>query len=97
MHSVYMFYGGTNWGGINFPGAYTSYDYAASIRETRFMWEKYDESRMNLALRYIKQFVDFIYCRGWYADICEAPYSPTSFSTRVNVRRLLVRRSAPAM
>ncbi|KAI0629927.1 glycoside hydrolase superfamily [Trametes polyzona] len=45
MHSVYMFYGGTNWGGIAYPGAYTSYDYAGAIKETRFLWEKYDEMK----------------------------------------------------
>ncbi|KAI0374491.1 hypothetical protein BV20DRAFT_1033302 [Pilatotrama ljubarskyi] len=43
MQSVYMFYGGTNWGGVPFPGAYTSYDYAGAIKESRFLWEKYDE------------------------------------------------------
>lgn len=48
---------GTNWGGINYPGAYTSYDYAASIRETRLLWEKYDEmKRQALFLRSSPQF-----------------------------------------
>ena len=42
---------GTNWGGI------TSYDYAASIRETRLLWEKYDEmKRQSLFLRSSPQF-----------------------------------------
>ncbi|KAI0359054.1 hypothetical protein OH77DRAFT_1518305 [Trametes cingulata] len=45
MQSVYMFYGGTNWGGIAFPGTYTSYDYSGAIKETRFLWEKYDEMK----------------------------------------------------
>ncbi|KAI0775604.1 glycoside hydrolase superfamily [Trametes elegans] len=45
LHSVYMFYGGTNWGGIAYPGAYTSYDYSAAIKETRLLWEKYDEMK----------------------------------------------------
>ncbi|TFK90371.1 glycoside hydrolase family 35 protein [Polyporus arcularius HHB13444] len=45
MHSVYMFYGGTSWGAINYPGAYTSYDYGAAIKETRLLWEKYDEMK----------------------------------------------------
>ena len=48
---------GTNWGGISYPGAYTSYDYAASIRETRLLWEKYDEmKRQSLFLRSSPQF-----------------------------------------
>ena len=65
LHSVYMFYGGTNWGGINYPGAYTSYDYSASIRETRFMWEKYDEmKRQALFLRSSPQF----YKTDWIGD-----------------------------
>ncbi|KAI0326223.1 hypothetical protein GY45DRAFT_1382198 [Cubamyces sp. BRFM 1775] len=45
MHSVYMFYGGTSWGGITYPGAYMSYDYAGAIKETRVLWEKYDEMK----------------------------------------------------
>ncbi|KAH9891918.1 glycoside hydrolase superfamily [Cubamyces lactineus] len=45
MQSVYMFYGGTNWGGIAYPGAYTSYDYSGAIKETRVLWEKYDEMK----------------------------------------------------
>ncbi|KAI0747487.1 glycoside hydrolase superfamily [Fomes fomentarius] len=57
MHSVYMFYGGTNWGGINYPGAYTSYDYGAAIKETRLLWEKYDEmKRQSLFIRSSPQF-----------------------------------------
>ncbi|KAI0738818.1 glycoside hydrolase superfamily [Daedaleopsis nitida] len=57
MHSVYMFYGGTNWGGINYPGAYTSYDYAAAIKETRLLWGKYDEmKRQALFIRSSPQF-----------------------------------------
>ncbi|PIL34819.1 hypothetical protein GSI_02606 [Ganoderma sinense ZZ0214-1] len=57
MHSVYMFYGGTNWGGINYPGAYTSYDYSAAIKETRVLWAKYDEmKRQALFLRSSPQF-----------------------------------------
>ncbi|EIW52309.1 uncharacterized protein TRAVEDRAFT_75316 [Trametes versicolor FP-101664 SS1] len=52
MHSVYMFYGGTNWGGIAYPGAYTSYDYSGAIKETRLLWEKHDEmKRQGLFLR----------------------------------------------
>ncbi|KAI0350174.1 hypothetical protein OH77DRAFT_1593752 [Trametes cingulata] len=52
MQSVYMFYGGTSWGGITYPGAYTSYDYAGAIKETRLLWEKYDEmKRQGLFIR----------------------------------------------
>ncbi|OSC98180.1 glycoside hydrolase family 35 protein [Trametes coccinea BRFM310] len=45
MQSVYMFYGGTNWGGITYPGGYTSYDYAGAIKESRALWEKFDEMK----------------------------------------------------
>ncbi|KAH9849470.1 glycoside hydrolase superfamily [Lenzites betulinus] len=52
MQSVYMFYGGTSWGGIAYPGAYTSYDYSGAIKETRLLWEKYDEmKRQGLFIR----------------------------------------------
>ncbi|KAG2205227.1 hypothetical protein INT47_009492 [Mucor saturninus] len=33
MTSVYMIYGGTNWGTLGDPDVYTSYDYSACIRE----------------------------------------------------------------
>ncbi|PIL34810.1 hypothetical protein GSI_02597 [Ganoderma sinense ZZ0214-1] len=55
--NYYMFYGGTNWGGIAFPGVYTSYDYGAPIRETRLLTDKYDEvKRQGLFLRSSPQF-----------------------------------------
>jgi hypothetical protein len=31
--SIYMYYGGTNWGTLGDPDVYTSYDYSACIRE----------------------------------------------------------------
>ncbi|KAI4947681.1 hypothetical protein J4E91_006503 [Alternaria rosae] len=33
--NLYMTYGGTNWGNLGHPGGYTSYDYAAPIKEDR--------------------------------------------------------------
>ncbi|KAG0171125.1 hypothetical protein DFQ30_001491 [Apophysomyces sp. BC1015] len=33
MASIYMIYGGTNWGTVGDPDVYTSYDYSACIRE----------------------------------------------------------------
>ncbi|KAM5536272.1 hypothetical protein V8D89_010049 [Ganoderma adspersum] len=70
MHSVYMFYGGTNWGGINYPGAYTSYDYSAAIKETRVLWEKYDEmKRQALFLRSSPQFRK----TDWVGDTLAGP------------------------
>ncbi|THH31612.1 hypothetical protein EUX98_g2597 [Antrodiella citrinella] len=41
--SYYMVYGGTSWGGIPFPGVYTSYDYGSAIRESRALSPKFDE------------------------------------------------------
>jgi hypothetical protein len=35
--SIYMFYGGTNWGTLGDPDVYTSYDYSACIREYGFL------------------------------------------------------------
>ncbi|KAH9919183.1 glycoside hydrolase superfamily [Epithele typhae] len=50
--SYYMFYGGTSWGGFPFPGVYTSYDYGASIRESRALSAKFDEiKRQSMFLR----------------------------------------------
>ncbi|KAK7060173.1 hypothetical protein VNI00_000937 [Paramarasmius palmivorus] len=44
--NIYMTYGGTNWGGIGFPGVYSSYDYGAAIAEDRTLREKYYEIKL---------------------------------------------------
>jgi len=45
--NVYMTWGGTNWGNLGHPGGYTSYDYAAPIREDRRVdREKYSELKL---------------------------------------------------
>lgn len=41
--SLYMVYGGTNWGGLAEPDVYTSYDYGAAIDEHRQTTGKYTE------------------------------------------------------
>ncbi|KAI0642855.1 glycoside hydrolase superfamily [Trametes meyenii] len=76
MQSVYMFYGGTSWGGIAFPGAYTSYDYAGAIKETRLLWEKHDEmKRQALFLRSSPSFRK----TDWIGDT-----NQTDASTRIS-------------
>jgi len=45
--NFYMTFGGTNWGNLGHPGGYTSYDYAAPIREDRRVdREKYSEQKV---------------------------------------------------
>ncbi|KAF7299571.1 BetaGal-dom2 domain-containing protein [Mycena chlorophos] len=44
--NYYMLYGGTTWGGLPFPGVYTSYDYGAAIAESRALTPKYDELKL---------------------------------------------------
>ncbi|CCX12140.1 glycoside hydrolase family 35 protein [Pyronema domesticum] len=45
--NVYMIFGGTNWGGLAFPGVYTSYDYGSAINEFRGVTrEKYSELKL---------------------------------------------------
>uniref|UniRef100_V5ESD8 beta-galactosidase n=1 Tax=Kalmanozyma brasiliensis (strain GHG001) TaxID=1365824 RepID=V5ESD8_KALBG len=41
--SIYMVYGGTNWGGLAEPDVYTSYDYGAALNEHRQITDKYTE------------------------------------------------------
>ncbi|SJX66121.1 related to beta-galactosidase precursor [Sporisorium reilianum f. sp. reilianum] len=41
--SLYMVYGGTNWGGLAEPDVYTSYDYGAALDEHRQTTGKYAE------------------------------------------------------
>ncbi len=50
--SLYMVYGGTNWGGLAEPDVYTSYDYGAALDEHRQTTEKYAElKRQGLFVR----------------------------------------------
>lgn len=45
--SVYMIFGGTNWGNLGYSGGYTSYDYGAAIMEDRAITrEKYSELKL---------------------------------------------------
>ncbi|KAJ7743740.1 glycoside hydrolase family 35 protein [Mycena maculata] len=44
--SYYMLYGGTSWGAIPFHGVYSSYDYGASISESRALTTKFDELKL---------------------------------------------------
>ncbi|ESK93618.1 glycoside hydrolase family 35 protein [Moniliophthora roreri MCA 2997] len=46
LFNIYMTYGGTNWGGIGYPGVYSSYDYGAAIAEDRTLREKYYEIKL---------------------------------------------------
>jgi hypothetical protein len=56
MMSLYMFYGGTNYGTIANPEVYTSYDYSAAIREYNFQSDRFKHVRLfNL---FVKSFND---------------------------------------
>ncbi|KAI0263999.1 glycoside hydrolase family 35 protein [Gloeopeniophorella convolvens] len=56
--SFYMFYGGTSWGGLPFPGVYTSYDYGATIQESRELTTKFTEVKFQgIFLRSSPDFV----------------------------------------
>ncbi|KAF8877086.1 beta-galactosidase, domain 2-domain-containing protein [Infundibulicybe gibba] len=67
--NYYMIYGqrrsGTSWGAIPFHGVYTSYDYGASITESRELTTKFDElKRQGIFLRSSPEF----YKTDWIAD-----------------------------
>lgn len=45
--TLWEIYGGTNWGNLGQPGAYTSYDYGSAIREDRMLdREKFSELKL---------------------------------------------------
>lgn len=44
--NLYMVYGGTSWGGLPYPGVYTSYDYGAAIAEDRSLRDKFHENKL---------------------------------------------------
>ncbi|MER6394804.1 beta-galactosidase [Kitasatospora sp. NPDC001603] len=46
LQSLYMTYGGTNWGWLGMPQNYTSYDYGAAISETRRLDPKYHQDKL---------------------------------------------------
>ncbi|KAL1878815.1 hypothetical protein VTK73DRAFT_7468 [Phialemonium thermophilum] len=46
MQSIYMTYGGTNWGHSAAPVVYTSYDYSAPLRETRQQGNKLFQTKL---------------------------------------------------
>ncbi|KAF8182624.1 glycoside hydrolase superfamily [Pholiota molesta] len=63
--NYYMIFGGTSWGAIPFHGVYTSYDYGATIAESRELTTKFDElKRQALFLRSSPEF----YKTDWIAD-----------------------------
>jgi hypothetical protein len=65
---LYMYYGGTNWGGIAAPVVYSSYDYGAAIAENRMIGDKYNELKLQgLFLRSARDFreASFGECRGY--------------------------------
>ncbi|KAF2086381.1 glycoside hydrolase family 35 protein [Saccharata proteae CBS 121410] len=44
--SLYMAFGGTNWGQSAAPVVYTSYDYSAPLRETRQVQDKFKQTKL---------------------------------------------------
>ncbi|CRG87944.1 beta-galactosidase, putative [Talaromyces islandicus] len=46
LQSLYMAYGGTNWGHSATPVVYTSYDYGAPLRETREIRDKLKQTKL---------------------------------------------------
>ncbi|KAG9099011.1 hypothetical protein FS749_002359 [Ceratobasidium sp. UAMH 11750] len=46
IQSLYMTYGGTNWGNLATPKVYTSYDYGAAISEDRSLTPKFSEIKL---------------------------------------------------
>ncbi|MFD3729055.1 beta-galactosidase [Streptomyces sp. NPDC058671] len=46
LQSLYMLYGGTNWGRQAVSGTYTSYDYGAAITEPRQLTDRYQQNKL---------------------------------------------------
>ncbi|KAF5012277.1 hypothetical protein FDECE_1658 [Fusarium decemcellulare] len=44
--SLYMMYGGTNWGWFSCPVVASSYDYSSPISENRQIWDKFYETKL---------------------------------------------------
>lgn len=87
MQSIYMTYGGTNWGSMAYPGVYTSYDYGSAISESRQLTYKYGELKLQ---GYFTQTVKPFSSTFWfgqsnvdntkiYVDSLQDVYSGTQF------------------
>ncbi|KAJ3785437.1 glycoside hydrolase family 35 protein [Lentinula aff. detonsa] len=73
--SFYMIYGGTSWGGIPFPGVYTSYDYGSTISENRVLTDKHLE--LKLQGIFLRSTPDF-YKTNWIGDSSTAGFTAGS-------------------
>ncbi|POR33267.1 Beta-galactosidase [Tolypocladium paradoxum] len=75
--SLYMIFGGTNWGNLGHPGGYTSYDYGACIRENRVVdREKYSE---------VKLEGEFFKVSPGYLVATPGPLSTTVYSDNADI------------
>lgn len=75
--NIYMTYGGTNWGNLGHPGGYTSYDYAAVIREDRRVdREKYSEQKLQ---------ANFIKASPAYLTASRGNASTTQYTTTTDL------------
>lgn len=75
--NLYMTWGGSNWGNLGHPGGYTSYDYAAVIREDRRVdREKYSEQKLQ---------ANFFKVSPSYIDAARANVSTTAHSTSTDI------------
>ncbi|TDL23060.1 glycoside hydrolase family 35 protein [Rickenella mellea] len=66
LQSLYMTYGGTNWGNLAEPTVYTSYDYGAPIREDRTLSPKFNE--IKLQSHFLHASTDFVLSTMTSAD-----------------------------
>ncbi|KAH8548924.1 glycoside hydrolase superfamily [Umbelopsis sp. PMI_123] len=82
MNSIYIIYGGTNWGMLGDPDVYTSYDYSACIREYGYISSR---------LRAVRQSILFSRSFGIYltkTDRVESPTITLSIPDVLNVQRI---------
>lgn len=76
--SLYMIFGGTNWGNIGHPGGYASYDYGAAIRENRAVdREKYSE--LKLEANFLKV------SPGYLTAVAATTYSTGVYNTNSSI------------
>ncbi|KAH8977974.1 glycoside hydrolase family 35 protein, partial [Lactarius hatsudake] len=79
--NFYMVYGGTSWGGLPFPGVYTSYDYGAAIGESRQITTKFTELKaQGLFLRSSPEFLKTEWVGNSTSGPCQVT-NPAAFVT----------------
>ncbi|EPS35567.1 hypothetical protein H072_11078 [Dactylellina haptotyla CBS 200.50] len=73
LFNIYMAFGGTNWGHSAAPVVYSSYDYAAPLRETREVGDKFKQTKLLSLFTRVSASLRHTVMEGNGTDIASTP------------------------